>query len=116
LGFAAGLALARDFAFTAGFVLGADFTLDEDAAFVEDFAAPDGFDLPAPLSVIASRTSALKADSSTTCPSWISIARRTLPSRLELKRRVGSFSAAALGEGELHHGLVGFPGADHAVV
>src|SRR6185437_8642792 len=98
LGFAAGLALARDLAFTAGFVRGAGFSPGENAPFREDFAAPDGFDLPAPLSVIASRTSALKADSSTTCPSWISIARRTLPSRLELKRRVGSFSAAALGE------------------
>src|SRR5204863_7609679 len=29
-------------------------------------------------------------------PSWISIARRTLPSRLELKRRAGSFRDAPL--------------------
>src|SRR5256714_5135179 len=42
------------------------------------------------------RTSALNADSSTSFPSWISIARRTFPSRLELKRRAGSFRDAPL--------------------
>src|SRR6202047_3220111 len=42
------------------------------------------------------RTSALKADSSTSSPSWMSIARRVFPSRLELKRRAGSFSDAPL--------------------
>src|SRR5262245_49916296 len=40
--------------------------------------------------------SALKADSSTSSPSRMSIARRTFPSRLELKRRAGSFSDAPL--------------------
>src|SRR6187549_2013652 len=48
------------------------------------------FDLPDLLKATAWRTRALKADSSTSSPSWMSIARRTLPSRLELKRRVGS--------------------------
>src|SRR5258706_16273333 len=38
--------------------------------------------------------SALKAAASTFSPSWMSIARRTFPSRLELKRRAGSFSDA----------------------
>ena len=33
---------------------------------------------------------------STDCPSWISIARRVLPSRLALKRRVGSCSDVPL--------------------
>src|SRR3954452_15801971 len=40
--------------------------------------------------------SALKADSSTVSPSWMSIARRVFPSRLELKRRPGSFRDAPL--------------------
>src|SRR6185436_13851070 len=35
-------------------------------------------------------TSALNAPASTFSPSWMSIARRVLPSRLELKRRDGS--------------------------
>jgi len=51
---------------------------------LQDLAFFEGFAL---LSAIAWRTSALKADSSTTSPSWMSIARRTFPSRLELKRR-----------------------------
>ena len=51
------------------------------------------FDLPE-LRATAWRTSAVKADSSTFSPSWMSIARRTFPSRLELKRRAGSFSNA----------------------
>jgi hypothetical protein len=42
----------------------------------------------------AARMSALKAGSSIFSPSCKSIARRTLPSRLELKRRLGSFSEA----------------------
>src|SRR5581483_11295478 len=50
--------------------------------------------LPARLSATAWRIRALNADSSTASPSRISIARRTLPSRLELKRRAGSFSDA----------------------
>ena len=58
--------------------------------FLEDF------DLPELLTATAWRTSALKADSSTSSPSWMSIARRTFPSRLELKRRAGSFRDAPL--------------------
>ena len=50
-----------------------------------------GFALPELLRATAWRTSALKADSSTATPSWMSIARRVFPSRLELKRRVGSW-------------------------
>src|SRR5215470_3639798 len=61
-----------------------------------DFAFFDGFDLTKLLRATACRTSALKADASTSSPSWMSIARRTLPSRLELKRRAGSFSDAPL--------------------
>src|SRR6266478_8731771 len=55
-----------------------------------------GFDLPELLRATAWRTSALKADSSTSPPSWMSIARRAFPSRLELKRRAGSFRDAPL--------------------
>src|SRR6185436_2126927 len=39
-------------------------------------------------------TSALNARASTSSPSWISIARRVLPSRLELKSRDGSGTSA----------------------
>src|SRR3954469_17402108 len=60
------------------------------------FAFFEGFDFPEPLRAAAWRTSALKADSSTSSPSWMSIARRTFPSRLELKRRAGSLSDAPL--------------------
>ena len=42
------------------------------------------------------RTSVLKADASTSSSLWMSIARHALPSRLELKRRAGSFSSAPL--------------------
>src|SRR5437899_3203773 len=56
----------------------------------------EGFDLRELLRATAWRTSALKADSSTSSPSWMSIARRTFPSRLELKRRAGSFRDAPL--------------------
>src|SRR5438309_2380782 len=61
-----------------------------------DFAFFLGFDLPELLRATAWRTSALKADSSTSSPSWMSIARRTFPSRLELKRPAGSFRDAPL--------------------
>src|SRR2546425_7653641 len=56
----------------------------------------EGFDLPELLRATAWRTSAVNADSSTASPSWMSIARRTFPSRLELKRRAGSFRDAPL--------------------
>src|SRR5262249_20420372 len=46
--------------------------------------------------VTAARTRVFNASSSIVSPSWKSIARRVLPSRLELKRRAGSFSAAPL--------------------
>src|SRR2546427_8530561 len=62
----------------------------------KDFAFFEGFDSPRLLRATAWRTSALKADSSTSSPSWMSIARRTFPSRLELKRRAGSFRDAPL--------------------
>src|SRR5262245_49674850 len=63
---------------------------------LQDFALFEGFDLPELLRATAWRTSALKADSSTSSPSWMSIARRAFPSRLELKRRAGSFRDAPL--------------------
>ena len=44
------------------------------------------------------------------------MARRTLPSRLELNSPAGSSSAAPFGEGELHHVSVGLPRADDAVM
>src|SRR5258708_3777272 len=61
---------------------------------LEDFAFFEAFDLPELLRATAWRTSALKADLSASSPSWKSIARRTFPTRLELKRRAGSFSEA----------------------
>src|SRR5258706_8451720 len=70
--------------------------LDFAMPLVYDFAFFVGLDLPEPLTAIASRTSALKAEASTSSPSGISIARRTLPSRLELKRPAGSFRDAPL--------------------
>src|SRR2546422_9243795 len=62
-----------------------------------DFAFFEGFDVTELLRAPAWRTSALKADSSTASPSWMSIARRALPSSLELKRPAGSFIDAPLG-------------------
>src|SRR5271169_2683480 len=62
----------------------------------QDFFFFEGFDLAELLRATAWRTSALKADSSTSSPSCMSIARRTFPSRLELKRRAGSFRDAPL--------------------
>jgi hypothetical protein len=44
----------------------------------------------------AERTRALNASSSMSSPSWRSMARLTLPSRLELKRPAGSFREAPL--------------------
>src|SRR4029077_20754377 len=44
----------------------------------------------------AARTRVFNAVSSIFSPSWKSIARRVFPSRLELKRRAGSFRAAPL--------------------
>src|SRR5665811_2100351 len=63
---------------------------------IRDSAFFEGFDLPELLRATAWRTSALKAISSTSPPSWMSIARRTFPSRLELKRRAGSARDAPL--------------------
>jgi len=83
---------------------------------LQDFAFFEALDSPALLRATAWRTSALKADSSITSPSWMSIARRTLPSRLELKRRAGSFSDAPPGEGQLRDILVGFACTDVAIV
>jgi hypothetical protein len=54
------------------------------------------FDFADLLSEMASRTSAVNADASMSSPSWMSIARRTWPSRLALKRCAGSFSDAPL--------------------
>src|SRR5687767_15241037 len=47
-------------------------------------------------SATAARMSAFNPFSSIVSPSWISMARLTLPSRLELKRPEGSLSAAPL--------------------
>src|SRR5208283_429946 len=50
--------------------------------------------LPSRFSATAARIRSFKAASSILSPSWMSIARRTFPSRLELNRPFGSFSAA----------------------
>src|SRR5262249_55214522 len=51
---------------------------------------------PDVLRAIAARMSALNAFASTFSPSWMSIARRTFPSRLALKSLAGSFNEAPL--------------------
>ena len=70
----------------------------------------------AAFSATAARMSAFSAFSLILSPSWISMARRTLPSRLELKRPARVVQRGALGEGQLHDGLVGLAGADDAGV
>src|SRR5437867_12272519 len=52
--------------------------------------------LPETFSATAARMSAFRAGASISSPSWMSMARRAFPSRLELKRREGSFWEAAL--------------------
>src|SRR6185312_5612423 len=54
------------------------------------------FSLPCRLSATAARISSFNAASLIVSPSWISIARLTFPSRLELNRPEGSASAAPL--------------------
>src|SRR3989454_8379755 len=56
-----------------------------------------GLFLPLRLSATAARMRSFKAASSTLSPSWMSMARLTFPSRLELNRPEGSFNAAPLG-------------------
>src|SRR5258706_14964506 len=75
----------------------------------QDFAFFAGFDLPEPLRATAWRTSALKADASTSSPSWMSIARRVFPSRLELKSLAGSFNEAPLANVSFTTDLYGSP-------
>src|SRR6266550_7766181 len=55
-----------------------------------------GLLLPLRLSATAARMRSFKAVSSTLSPSWMSMARLTFPSRLELNRPEGSFNAAPL--------------------
>src|SRR5205809_2985663 len=55
-----------------------------------------GLLLPLRLSATAARMRSFKAASSTVSPSWMSMARLTFPSRLELNRPEGSFNAAPL--------------------
>src|SRR6266545_3982536 len=57
-----------------------------------------------------------KACSSISSPSWKSIARRVLPSRLELNSPEGSLSEAPLEECEFHDALVRLAGADRTLV
>src|SRR5438093_581176 len=64
----------------------------------------------------AARMSAFNAFSSILSPSWKSMARLVLPSRLELKRPEGSSNEAPLGEGHLHDILIRLTGADHSGV
>jgi len=69
---------------------------------VQIFLARRGFGLLLPLflrlrlSATAARMRSLNAASSTLSPSWMSMARLTFPSRLELNRPEGSFNAAPL--------------------
>jgi hypothetical protein len=74
------------------------------------------FDLPDLLRATAWRTSAVNADSSTSSPAWMSIARRAFPSRLEFEKTRRILQRCALGEGQLYHALIGFASADDAVV
>src|SRR4030081_3839947 len=55
-----------------------------------------GLLLPSRLSATAARMRSFNAASSTLSPSWMSMARLTFPSRLELNRPEGSFNAAPL--------------------
>src|SRR2546428_9730757 len=55
-----------------------------------------GLFLPLRLSATPARMRSFKAASSTLSPSWMSMARLTFPSRLELNRPEGSFNAAPL--------------------
>src|SRR3954468_14290498 len=55
-----------------------------------------GLLLPSRLSATAARRRSFKAVSLTFSPSWMSMARRTFPSRLELNRPEGSGNAAPL--------------------
>src|SRR6266850_4836696 len=65
---------------------------------VQTFLARRGFGLllPLRLSATAARMRSFNAASSTLSPSWMSMARLTFPSRLELNRPEGSFNAAPL--------------------
>src|SRR5882757_1641522 len=69
--------------------MGSSFPLDAQA-FFDFLARAETF------SAAAARMSAFSAFSSILSPSWKSIARLVLPSRLELKRRDGSSSEAPL--------------------
>src|SRR5579864_1456602 len=60
------------------------------------FARPDFAFPPDVFWATAARTSALNAPASTSSPSWMSIARLTFPSRLELKSLAASFNEAPL--------------------
>lgn len=72
--------------------------IDVQTGKVEDRAQDSPVDLGfrEVFSATASRMSALNADSSTSSPSWRSIARLALPSRLALKSLLGSFNRAPL--------------------
>src|SRR5438128_4578857 len=67
-------------------------------------------------SITAARIRVFNASSSIFSPSWKSMARLVLPSRLELKRPDGSSSAAPLEKVHLHDVLVRLAGADQSVV
>ena len=71
---------------------------DAARASLECFAARRGFGLlvASRLSATAARMRAFKAASSIVSPSWMSMARLTFPSRLELNRPERSFNAAPL--------------------
>ena len=60
--------------------------------------------------------SALNASASIFSPSWMSMARRVLPSRLELKRCDGSGDTGPTCERQLDDLRVRLPGADNPVV
>src|SRR2546428_4376555 len=70
----------------------------------------------AAFSITAARIRVFNASSSIFSPSWKSMARLVLPSRLELKRPDGSSSAAPLEKVHLHDVLVRLAGADQSVV
>jgi len=67
-------------------------------------------------SATAARMSACNASSSILSPSWISMARLTLPSRLEFEEARRVLQRGAVGEGHLHDSLVRLTGADDSGV
>ncbi len=81
-----------------------------------DFRRGFGLLLSLRLSATAARMRSFKAASSTLSPSWMSMARLTFPSRLELNRPEGALQRSSLGKCHLDEVLVRLSRADDAAV